>query len=98
MSEIFLFWGSVFVAINVGSFLLMFFDKYLSKKEGGKTRISEGALFFIAILFGGIGVYLGMFSFHHKTRHWYFIAGIPLLIFQNIAFLYFLFLFFSDSF
>jgi uncharacterized membrane protein YsdA (DUF1294 family) len=45
-------------------------------------------LFFMATAFGSLGVYVGMFTFRHKTQKWYFIIGIPLLIMQNSAFLY----------
>jgi uncharacterized membrane protein YsdA (DUF1294 family) len=45
-------------------------------------------LFFLAAAFGSIGVYAGMFVFRHKTRKWYFLIGIPLLIAQNAAAIY----------
>ncbi|MFA7209099.1 MAG: DUF1294 domain-containing protein [Parcubacteria group bacterium] len=76
-----------FLAINAAAFLIMLFDKLNSRKAGAE-RISEGLLFFMATVFGSIGVYAGMFAFRHKTRKWYFIIGIPLLILQNCAFLY----------
>ncbi|MFA6183518.1 MAG: DUF1294 domain-containing protein [Parcubacteria group bacterium] len=76
----------VYLAINVASFLIMMVDKIKSRKNN-VDRISEGALFFMATAFGSIGVYLGMFMFHHKTRKWNFIIGIPLLMLQNIVFL-----------
>ncbi|HBU10631.1 MAG TPA: DUF1294 domain-containing protein, partial [Candidatus Moranbacteria bacterium] len=46
--------------------------------------------FFIATAFGSVGVYAGMFVFHHKTQKWYFLVGIPLLILQNATLLYFI--------
>jgi uncharacterized membrane protein YsdA (DUF1294 family) len=70
-------------AINLISFSTMVRDKNLAVT--GQRRISEGALFFWAIMFGGLGVYLGMFVFRHKTRKWYFYFGIPLLLVQNAA-------------
>lgn len=78
---------SLYGAINVIAFGVMFGDKIKSKKKRAQ-RISEGMMFFLASAFGAIGVYAGMFVFRHKTRKWYFIVGIPLLILQNIAFLY----------
>lgn len=72
-------------AINIASFFIMMLDKMQSRKNNSE-RISEGALFFMAAALGGIGVYLGMLVFHHKTRKWPFILGIPLLIIQNIVF------------
>jgi uncharacterized membrane protein YsdA (DUF1294 family) len=69
--------------INLVSFSAMVYDKNLAIT--GQRRISEGALFFWAIMFGGLGIYLGMFVFRHKTRKWYFYFGIPLLLAQNAA-------------
>lgn len=77
-----------FGAVNTMAFLLMLWDKTQSRKNGAE-RISEGMLFFMATLFGSVGVYLGMFVFRHKTRKWYFVIGIPMLILENLAFLSF---------
>lgn len=79
-----------FLTINLVAFLVMWIDKLQSKKEGHE-RISEGMLFFLASIFGSVGVYGGMFAFRHKTQKWYFLVGIPLLIVQNSVFLYFIY-------
>ena len=76
-----------FLAVNLVAFLIMFLDKKKSKKAGAE-RISEGMLFFMATIFGSIGIYAGMFAYRHKTKKWYFIVGIPMLMVQNIALLY----------
>ncbi|OIP58493.1 MAG: DUF1294 domain-containing protein [Candidatus Moranbacteria bacterium CG_4_9_14_3_um_filter_45_14] len=76
-----------FAVVNLVAFFVMWRDKARSKKAGAE-RISEGVLFFMATMFGSVGVYAGMFAFRHKTRKWYFIIGISMLIVQNIAFLY----------
>ena len=81
-----------FVLINLLAFFVMLFDKIKSTKPGVK-RISEGMLFFLATAFGSIGIYAGMFTFRHKNRKWYFIIGIPLLIIQNAALIYLIYLF-----
>jgi uncharacterized membrane protein YsdA (DUF1294 family) len=78
----------VFAVLNLLAFLLMLWDKNISQGKNERNRISEGMLFFMATLFGSVGVYLGMFVLRHKTRKWYFVVGIPLLILQNISFLY----------
>lgn len=83
---------SIFLIINFLAFLIMLADKLKSATPGAE-RISEGQLFFLAVVFGGLGVYAGMLVFKHKTRKWYFIVGIPLLIIQNITTIYLLFLF-----
>lgn len=79
---------SIFVAINFAAFWVIGNDKNLSRQKGYTERIPEGLLFFIAIIFGGIGIYLGMRIFRHKTRKWYFEIGIPIVIFQNLATIY----------
>lgn len=75
-----------FLVVNILAFLVMLWDKMQSRKNGAE-RISEGLLFFMATMFGSIGVYLGMFVFRHKTRKWYFVMGIPMLILENMALL-----------
>jgi uncharacterized membrane protein YsdA (DUF1294 family) len=81
-----------FIAVNLTAFLLMLWDKSRSRKAGAE-RISEGLLFFMATMFGSIGVYAGMFAFRHKTQKWYFVLGIPMVILQNSASLYLLYLY-----
>lgn len=76
-----------FILVNLTAFLIMLMDKMQSRKKDAE-RISEGMLFFMAAAFGSLGVYAGMFAFRHKTRKWYFIIGIPLLILQNGVFAY----------
>lgn len=80
-----------YLAINILAFLVMLNDKSKSRLSHHE-RISEGQLFFLATCFGALGVYLGMFVFRHKTRKWYFLIGIPLLIVQNMALIYLSFL------
>lgn len=76
-----------FAVVNLTAFIIMLSDKGRSR-EGGAERISEGLLFFLAAAFGSFGVYAGMFAFRHKTRKWYFLIGIPLLMLENVATLY----------
>jgi len=87
MDKRFLAIAMFFLAVNLLSFLIMLWDKIKSTKNNSE-RISEGILFFMAAAFGSLGVYAGMFAFRHKTRKWYFMTGIPLLIVQNSALLY----------
>lgn len=86
-----------YVFVNLLAFSFMLFDKVKSRQKEAE-RISEGLLFFMAAAFGSVGVYAGMFLFHHKTRKWYFLIGVPLLVFENIATLYFIYIFFANSF
>ncbi len=50
-----------------------------------RWRIRESTLFLIAFVGGSIGAILGMRIFHHKTKHWYFVYGIPLILLIQIA-------------
>jgi len=84
------------LVINIISFFVVVLDK--DQARDGKRRINEGTLFFWAIMFGGIGIYLGMFTARHKTRKWYFYFGIPLIIIQNICCLYLLYQFLENIF
>ena len=69
--------------INLTGFFAMFLDKQKAKK--GKWRIPEKTLFLFAFLGGSLGTTLGMHSFHHKTKHWYFKFGMPLILILQIA-------------
>ena len=67
----------VFLTVNAASFILMGVDKF--KAAHGRWRISEGFLFLLPLLGGASGGTLGMYLFHHKTNHWYFAWGLPIL-------------------
>ncbi|MBR4139881.1 MAG: DUF1294 domain-containing protein [Lachnospiraceae bacterium] len=69
--------------INLVGFFAMGIDKYKAKKN--KWRIPEAVLFLFAFLWGSIGTTLGMHVFRHKTRHWYFKFGMPLILILQIA-------------
>lgn len=71
------------VIINIISFSLMGIDKHRARKD--EWRISEAALFTSALLFGGLGSTIGMWHFRHKTRHWYFVVGMPLILIIEAA-------------
>ncbi len=79
------------IAINLLAFVVMLFDKIKSSRPGAQ-RISEGMMFFLAAIGGSLGVYAGMFVCRHKTRKWYFLIGIPLIMIQNAAAAYLLYL------
>ena len=68
--------------MNLLGYLGMWSDKKRAIK--GKYRISEKKLFLIAILGGSMGSILGMNHFRHKTKHWYFKYGLPLILMIQI--------------
>ena len=70
------------VVINSISFIMMGLDKYKAKKRA--WRIPESTLFVLALIGGSIGSIAGMHLFHHKTRHWYFLYGMPAILIIQI--------------
>lgn len=64
--------------INVISLLAMGADKLKAKKRA--WRIPESTLFTLAVFGGSVGAIIGMHLFHHKTRHWYFLYGMPCIL------------------
>lgn len=76
MENIFFVISAVYlVIINLLGFFVTLADKQKAKRKS--WRIPEKAFFIIALLGGGAGVWGGMYLFRHKTRHWYFVLGIP---------------------
>ena len=74
----------VYLAVlNLVTFALYGADKRRAKK--GQWRIPEKTLFLPAIFGGALGGVAGMRLFRHKTRHWYFQYGFPLLLLLQLA-------------
>ena len=70
------------IAVNLIGFALMGIDKYKAKIRA--FRIPEATLFIVAIIGGSIGSIIGMYAFRHKTRHWYFVYGMPAILILQI--------------
>ena len=75
--------SGVLLVLNILSFFLMGHDKQCARKN--RRRIPEKTLFLSAILFGALGGTLGMFVFRHKTKHWYFVWGVPAILIAEVA-------------
>ena len=73
------------ILVNLAALILMYSDKQRAIR--GHWRISERTLFLSAILGGSIGAIAGMYLFHHKTRHWYFVIGMPAILMIQIVLL-----------
>lgn len=69
--------------INLLTFIVYGADKRRARK--GKWRVPEKTLFLLPLLGGSIGALLGMRVFHHKTKHWYFVWGIPAILLAQIV-------------
>ena len=74
--------------INALSFLLMLADKRNARKS--LRRIPERTLFTAALFGGSIGSIAGMYLFRHKTKHWYFVAGMPAILLAQLAIILYL--------
>jgi len=82
-----------FIFMNAIGYVLMYVDKKIAKQNEAITdekkkarRIPERTLFLIAILYGSLGIYAGMYKFRHKTLHKSFTIGIPLIIILQVIF------------
>lgn len=78
------------ICINLDGLISMGVDKRRAIRH--QWRISEANLFLIALLGGSLGSIIGMQLFRHKTRHWYFVWGMPVIFFIGLALLLWIFL------
>ena len=83
-------WAFIYlIVINITGLLLMGIDKRKARKN--LWRIPEKTFFIVSLIGGSIGTWAGMYVFRHKTKHWYFVIGMPLiLILQIVGFGYWL--------
>ena len=63
------------IVINLATFAVYGIDK--SRARRGAWRVPEKTLFLLPLL--------GMRTFRHKTKHWYFVWGIPAILLAQIA-------------
>ena len=74
----------IYIAVvNIIGFALMGIDKARARKR--KFRIPEATLFVVALIGGSIGSIIGMLFYRHKTRKWYFVYGMPVILLIQIA-------------
>ena len=70
------------IIINLITFTTMGVDKSKARKRS--WRIPESTLFVLALIGGSIGSIAGMHLFRHKTKHWYFLYGMPAILIIQI--------------
>lgn len=68
---------------SLAGFIMMGIDKRRAVRGG--WRIPEALLFGISIIGGSLGCWIGMYVFRHKTKHWYFVLFIPLILILQVA-------------
>lgn len=71
--------------MNLTGFILMGADKRKARLQ--KWRIPERTFFIVSILGGSLGSWIGMYAFRHKTKHWYFVVFMPLILLAHVALL-----------
>lgn len=71
--------------INLVALVVYGVDKRRAKK--GQWRISEKTLFLLPLAGGSVGAIAGMYLFRHKTKHWYFRIGLPVILAAQLALL-----------
>ena len=76
------------LGINLLTFFVYGIDKWKAKRD--KWRVPEATLLMLAALGGSVGALLGMFVFHHKTKHKKFLIGVPLILLAQLALAYLL--------
>ena len=87
-------WFIIYLAtINILGFFAMGIDKERAQKK--RWRIPEKTLLAIAVMGGGLGTWLGMYMFRHKTKHDYFVKIVSVLMVIQMA-LFFAFLWRMD--
>ena len=83
--------GGYLLLMNIVGLYVMYSDKRRAIKQ--RFRIPERMLFIVSLLGGSIGTWAGMYLFRHKTKHWYFVVGMPLILLcQCAGAVYYLFL------
>jgi len=76
----------IYIIWNFAVFLLYGIDKRKSIKKA--WRIKEITLILPAFFMGGVGAFLGMNVFRHKTKHLKFKILIPLAVIINLVIIY----------
>ena len=81
--------GLVLLIINATAFVMVGIDKRKSVHES--ERLAEANFFLMSAVFGSLGIFLGMYFFHHKTRKAYFPLGVGFLLIQQVVLLWLLY-------
>ena len=67
-----------FFLMNIVTLVTFWIDKNLA--QNNKSRIQESTLVLLSALGGAAGGLAAMYLFRHKTKHWYFVLGMPIIL------------------
>jgi len=74
---------ALYILWNFAGFIIVMLDKRRARRD--ERRIRERTFFLWALAFGATGILFGMYVFRHKTRHWCFIVGMPIICIFNFV-------------
>ena len=78
--------GLVYIAImSLISIIVCIYDKKISKKNKVELRIPEKVLLILSALGGSVAMLITMLLIRHKTKHFKFMVGIPVIIILQVA-------------
>lgn len=79
----------IYLGYNLFVLILYGLDKHYAKAN--KWRIPEKVLLGTATIMGGLGAFLGMRVFHHKTKHIRFKIIVPLVFLVQLVLIGYIF-------
>ena len=79
------------LVISVISIIVCIYDKKISKKNRVELRTPEKTLLFLSALGGSVAMFITMLLIRHKTKHFKFMVGIPLIMIVQAGIVFLLF-------
>ena len=81
---------SIFLAyiaiMSIISIIVCIYDKKISKKNRVELRTPEKSLLILSALGGSVAMFITMLIIRHKTKHFKFMVGIPvIMVLQAVA-------------
>ena len=73
----------VLAGINLSAFFMYWFDKRCAIRH--EQRIPNKILLGLAVCGGSLGALLGMVTFRHKTKTWYYVVTVPAMLALHFA-------------
>lgn len=83
---------SIFLAyiaiMSLISIVVCIYDKKISKKNRVELRTPEKTLLILSVLGGSVAMYITMLIIRHKTKHFKFMVGIPVIMVLQAALIF----------